>query len=38
MIIIRFACAALALAIVAAVTPFGRSEAATNQVIEMPNG
>jgi len=38
MIIIRFACAALALAIVAPVTPFGRSEAATNQVIEMPNG
>jgi FKBP-type peptidyl-prolyl cis-trans isomerase len=38
MIIIRFACAALALAIVAAVTPLGRSEAAINQVIEMPNG
>jgi len=34
----RFACAALALAILAAVTPLGRSDAATNQVIEMPNG
>ena len=34
----RFACAALALAIVAAVTPLGRAAAATNQVIEMPNG
>jgi len=33
-----FACAAVALAIVAAVTPLGRSHAATNQVIEMPNG
>jgi len=33
-----FACAAVALAIVAAVTPLGRSQAATNQVIEMPNG
>jgi FKBP-type peptidyl-prolyl cis-trans isomerase len=35
---IRFASAVLALAIVAAVTPPGRSDAATNQVIEMPNG
>jgi len=34
----RFACAILALAIVAAVTPLGRSHAATNEVIEMPNG
>ena len=33
-----FACAAVALAIVAAVTPLERSHAATNQVIEMPNG
>ncbi len=38
MILIRFACAVLALAIVAAVTPLGRVDAATNQVIEMPNG
>jgi peptidylprolyl isomerase len=38
MILIRFACAVLALAIVAAVTPPERSAAATNQVIEMPNG
>jgi FKBP-type peptidyl-prolyl cis-trans isomerase len=38
MILTRFACAALALAIVAAVTPLRRSDAATNQVIEMPNG
>jgi FKBP-type peptidyl-prolyl cis-trans isomerase len=30
--------AAVTLAIVAAVTPLGRSHAATNQVIEMPNG
>ncbi len=37
MIMIRFACAVLALAIIAA-TPLGRSDAATNQVIEMPNG
>jgi FKBP-type peptidyl-prolyl cis-trans isomerase len=35
---IRFACAVLALATVAAVTPLDRSDAATNQVIEMPNG
>lgn len=33
-----FACAAVALAIVTAVAPLGRSHAATNQVIEMPNG
>jgi FKBP-type peptidyl-prolyl cis-trans isomerase len=38
MIPIRFACAIVALAIIAAATPFGRSDAATNQVIEMPNG
>ncbi len=38
MILIRFACALLALTFVAAVTPLGRAEAATNQVIEMPNG
>jgi peptidylprolyl isomerase len=38
MILIRFACAALALAIAAAVPLLGRAEAATNQVIEMPNG
>ncbi|HMD62882.1 MAG TPA: FKBP-type peptidyl-prolyl cis-trans isomerase, partial [Stellaceae bacterium] len=38
MIVIRFARAVLALAIVAAVTPLGRSDAATNEVIEMPNG
>ena len=38
MILIRFACAVLALAIAAAVTPLGRADAATNQVIEMPNG
>jgi len=37
MIMIRLACAVLALAILAA-TPLGRSDAATNQVIEMPNG
>ncbi len=37
MIMIRLACAVLALAIIAA-TPLGRSDAATNQVIEMPNG
>ena len=34
----RFACAALAFAIAAAATPLGRAAAATNQVIEMPNG
>jgi FKBP-type peptidyl-prolyl cis-trans isomerase len=38
MILTRFACAALALAIVAAGTPLGRADAAANQVIEMPNG
>jgi FKBP-type peptidyl-prolyl cis-trans isomerase len=38
MILIRFACAVLALAIAAAVPQLGRVEAATNQVIEMPNG
>jgi FKBP-type peptidyl-prolyl cis-trans isomerase len=38
MIMIRFAGAVLALATVAAVTPLGRLDAATNQVIEMPNG
>jgi FKBP-type peptidyl-prolyl cis-trans isomerase len=38
MISIRLACAALALAIIAAVMPLGPSIAATNQVIEMPNG
>ena len=38
MIMIRFAGAVLALATVAAVTPLDRSDAATNQVIEMPNG
>ena len=38
MVLIRFACAVLALAIAAAVPPLGRVDAATNQVIEMPNG
>ena len=38
MILIRFACAVLALAIAAAVPPLGRVDAATDQVIEMPNG
>ena len=38
MILIRFACAVLALAIAAAVPPLGRADAAANQVIEMPNG
>lgn len=38
MIGMRLAGAAVALAIIAAVTPIGRSDAATNQVIEMPNG
>jgi FKBP-type peptidyl-prolyl cis-trans isomerase len=38
MILIRFACAVLALAIAAAVPLLGRLDAATNQVIEMPNG
>ena len=38
MIQIRFACAVLALAITAAVPRLGKVDAATNQVIEMPNG
>jgi FKBP-type peptidyl-prolyl cis-trans isomerase FkpA len=38
MILIRFACAVLALVIAAAAPPLGRVDAATNQVIEMPNG
>ena len=38
MILIRFACAVLALAIAAVVTPPGRVDAANNQVVEMPNG
>ena len=38
MILIRFACALLALAIAAALPLLGRVDAATNQVIEMPNG
>ena len=38
MILIRFACAVLALAIAAAAPLLGRVDAATNQVIEMPNG
>ena len=38
MILIRFACAVLALAIVAAAMPLRRADAAANQVIEMPNG
>ena len=38
MILIRFACAILALAIATAVPLLGRVDAATNQVIEMPNG
>jgi len=38
MISIKLSCAALALAIIAAVSPLGRSAAAANQVIEMPNG
>ena len=38
MMLIRFACAVLALAILTIVPPGGRSTAATNQVIEMPNG
>jgi FKBP-type peptidyl-prolyl cis-trans isomerase len=35
---IRFACAVLALSTIAAVTALRHSDAATNQVIEMPNG
>jgi peptidylprolyl isomerase len=38
MIPIRLAGAAVALAIIAVVTPLGRSHAAANQVIEMPDG
>ena len=38
MILIRFACAVLALAIATGVPLLGRVDAATNQVIEMPNG
>ena len=37
-ILIRFACAVLALAIAATVPLQGQVDAATNQVIEMPNG
>src|SRR5204862_4412916 len=37
MVLIRFACAVLALATFV-VLPLGPSDAATNQVIEMPNG
>jgi peptidylprolyl isomerase len=38
MILMRFAGAAVALAVIVAVSPSGRSAAATNEVIEMPNG
>ncbi|MGB9647887.1 MAG: FKBP-type peptidyl-prolyl cis-trans isomerase [Stellaceae bacterium] len=38
MILTRLACAVLALAIAAAMPLLGRVDAATNQVIEMPNG
>jgi FKBP-type peptidyl-prolyl cis-trans isomerase len=38
MILMRFVGAAMALALLAVVIPFARSNAATNQVIEMPNG
>ena len=38
MIVLRLFHAALALAIIAAVTPLDRSAAAANEVIEMPNG
>jgi FKBP-type peptidyl-prolyl cis-trans isomerase len=38
MITLRFACAALALASLTAIGPPGRAYAATNQVIEMPDG
>src|ERR1700748_807374 len=38
MILLRLACAVLALAITAAVPLLGKVDAATNQVIEMPNG
>jgi FKBP-type peptidyl-prolyl cis-trans isomerase len=36
--LMRFACAGVALAIVVAATPLGRSDAATNELVEMPNG
>ena len=38
MIQMRHACAAVALTITAAITPLGRSDAATDKVIEMPSG
>jgi peptidylprolyl isomerase len=38
MLVIHTACAAVALALIAAATPIGPAGAATNQVIEMPNG
>src|ERR1700753_4334607 len=38
MILLRLACAVLALAITAAVPLLGKVDAATNKVIEMPNG
>jgi len=38
MILHRLACAAVALAISAAILPLGRTVAATSQVTEMPNG
>ena len=38
MIPIRLACASVVFAIIAAFTPTGRSDAADNQVIEMPDG
>ena len=38
MIVHRLACAVVALAVTAAIPPLGRSDAATNQVTQMPNG
>src|SRR5438876_7263041 len=38
MTIMRLACAAVALAVIAAIAPPGRSDAATNEVTQMPNG
>lgn len=38
MITMRSACALVAFAVAAAVTPFGRLDAAANQVTKMPNG
>jgi peptidylprolyl isomerase len=38
MMLHRLACAGLALAVITAVAPFASTDAATNQVIEMPNG